>query len=160
MLNLTLSAAPDLLVPGKDEVLFVTNADLRESANLACWPVEEKYEALLSRALEKLGKTARRAHPVKAGHGFISSQREGSDIFASIDPDAPVIVLMTAWQYSHHIAPSLVTHRGPVMLLANFDGTWPGLVGMLNMAGSLTALGRPYSRLWSESFDDDFFLAA
>lgn len=159
MLNLTLSAAPDLLVPGKDEVLFVTNADLRESANLACWPVEEKYEALLSRALEKLGKTARRAHPVKAGHGFISSQREGSDIFASIDPDAPVIVLMTAWQYSHHIAPSLVTHRGPVMLLANFDGTWPGLVGMLNMAGSLTALGRPYSRLWSESFDDDFFLS-
>ncbi len=160
MLDLTLPEAPARLSPAKDEVLFVTNADLRESANVACWPVEAKYEALLTEALAKLGRKAVRAHPVKAdrGHGFIASQREGSDVFAGIDPDAPVIVLLTAWQYSHHIAPSLVTHRGPVLLLANFDGTWPGLVGMLCMAGSLTGLGRPCSRLWSENFDDAFFL--
>lgn len=160
MLDLSLPDVPARLSPAADEVLFVTNADLRESANIACWPVEEKYEALLTEALANLGRKAVRAHPVKAdrGHGFIASQREGSDVFAGIDPDAPVIVLLTAWQYSHHIAPSLVTHRGPVLLLANFDGTWPGLVGMLCMAGSLTALGRPYSRLWSENFDDAFFL--
>ncbi len=160
MLDLTLPTAPALITPAENEVLFVTNADLRESANVTCWPVEAKYEDLLAAALAKLGKTARRAHPVKTekNHGFIAGQREGSDVFAAIDPDAPVIVLMTAWQYSHHIAPSLVTHRGPVLLLANFDGTWPGLVGMLNMAGSLTALGRPYSRLWSEGFDDRAFL--
>lgn len=160
MLDLSLPDVPARLSPAADEVLFVTNADLRESANVACWPVEEKYEALLTEALANLGRKAVRAHPVKAdrGHGFIASQREGSDVFAGIDPDAPVIVLLTAWQYSHHIAPSLVTHRGPVLLLANFDGTWPGLVGMLCMAGSLTALGRPYSRLWSENFDDAFFL--
>lgn len=160
MLSLTLPASPAVLSPKKDEVLFVTNADLRESANLACWPVEAKYEELLAKALTALGRKARRAHPVKAdkGHGFIAGQREGSDIFAAIDPDAPLIVLLTAWQYSHHIAPSLLTHRGPVLLLANFDGTWPGLVGMLNMAGSLTALGRKYSRLWSENFDDKFFM--
>lgn len=160
MLDLTLPAAPVRLTPAADEVLFVTNADLRESANVTCWPVEAKYEDLLAAALAKLGRKARRAHPVKAdrGHGFIAGQREGSDVFAAIDPDAPVIVLMTAWQYSHHIAPALVTHRGPILLMANFDGTWPGLVGMLNMAGSLTSLGRPYSRLWSETFDDDAFL--
>lgn len=160
-IHVTLPASPALLKPASNEVLFVTNADLRESANVECWPVEAKYEALLTKALASLGKTAKRAHPIKAdkGHGFIASQREGSDVFASIDPDAPVIVLLTAWQYSHHIAPSLATHRGPVLLLANFDGTWPGLVGMLCMAGSLTALGRTYSRLWSESFDDAFFMA-
>ncbi|SCM75863.1 putative L-fucose isomerase [uncultured Pleomorphomonas sp.] len=160
-IHVTLPAAPALLKPAPGEVLFVTNADLRESANVECWPVEAKYEALLEKALAALGRKARRAHPIKAdkGHGFIASQREGSDVFAAIDPDAPVIVLLTAWQYSHHIAPSLATHRGPVLLLANFDGTWPGLVGMLCMAGSLTALGRGYSRLWSENFDDDFFLS-
>ncbi|MFV0334894.1 MAG: fucose isomerase [Tropicimonas sp.] len=160
MLELSLPASPAVLSPGDDEVLFVTNADLRESANVACWPVEAKYEELLAKALSSLGYKARRAHPVKTdeGHGFISGQREGSDIFAGIDPDAPVIVLLTAWQYSHHIAPSLVTHRGPVLLLANFDGTWPGLVGMLCLAGSLTALGRDYSRLWSENFDDPLFM--
>jgi hypothetical protein len=161
MFDLDLPAATARISPANDEVLFVTNADLRESANVACWPVEAKYEDLLAKALAKLGKKARRAHPIKAdkGHGFISGQREGSEIFAAIDPDAPLIVLLTAWQYSHHIAPSLVTHRGPILLLANFDGTWPGLVGMLNMAGSLTALGRTYARLWSVDFDDHFFQA-
>ena len=94
MLTLKLPLEPAYLTPAPDEVLFVTNADLRESANVECWPVEAKYETLLETALAGLGKRARRAHPIKAdkGHGFISSQREGSDIFATIDPDAPVIV--------------------------------------------------------------------
>jgi hypothetical protein len=160
MLKLALPATRSVTAPAADEVLFVSNADLRESANVACWPVEAKYEALLEKALASLGKKAKRAHPIKAdkGHGFIAGQREGSDVFAGLDPDAPVIVLLTAWQYSHHLAPSLALHRGPILLLANFDGTWPGLVGMLCMAGSLTALGRSYSRLWSENFDDKLFL--
>lgn len=161
MLHLTLPLEPAYLTPAADEVLFVTNADLRETANVECWPVEAKYEALLADALTAhFGKRALRAHPIKVdkGHGFISSQREGSDVFAAIDPNAPVIVLLTAWQYSHHLANCLARHRGPVLLLANFDGTWPGLVGMLCMAGTLTALGKPYSRLWSEGFDDAFFL--
>ena len=160
MLTLNLPESGALIKAGKNEVLMVTNADLRESANVACWPVEEKYEKKLAAALqEKFGYTLKRAHPVKKdkGHGFISSQREGSDLFASIDPDQPVIVLLTAWQYSHHLAPSLAKHRGPILLLANFDGTWPGLVGMLCMAGTLTSLGCNYSRLWSENFDDSFF---
>ncbi|MDK9698257.1 MAG: signal transduction protein [Siculibacillus sp.] len=160
MLTLKLPLEPAFLTPAPDEVLFVTNADLRESANVECWPVEAKYEGLLAGALSGLGKRARRAHPIKEdkGHGFISSQREGSDVFAAIDPAAPVIVLLTAWQYSHHLANCLARHRGPVLLMANFDGTWPGLVGMLCMAGTLTSLGKPYSRLWSEGFDDAFFL--
>jgi hypothetical protein len=34
---------------------------------------------------------------------------------------------------------------------------WPGLVGMLNLNGSLTKAGVRYSTLWSETFEDDFF---
>ena len=160
MLTLTLPVSKPLIKAGEKEVLLVTNADLRESANKECWPVQNKFEEKLTQALSsRFGFTAKRAHLYKGdkGHGFISSQREGSDLFATIDPDSPVIVLMTAWQYSHHLAPSLTKHRGPVLLLANFDGTWPGLVGMLCMAGTLTSLGKPYSRLWSSNFDDDFF---
>ena len=161
MATLNLPALPALLKPAQDEVLVVTNADLREAANVTCWPTQVKYEQLLEQALAtRFGLKARRAHPVKAeaGHGFISSQREGSDVFAGLDPEAPVIVLLTAWQYSHHLAPSLARHRGPVLLLANFDGTWPGLVGMLCLAGTLTGLGKPYARLWSAGFDDPLFL--
>lgn len=161
MLNLSLPAPGPVLSAGKQEVLLVTNADLREPANVACWPVQEKFERKLEAALrERFGVKMVRAHEVSAkrGHGFISSQREGSDLFEHIDPESPVIVLLTAWQYSHHLAPSLVRHRGPVLLVANFDGTYPGLVGMLCMAATLKSLGRPASRLWSENFDDDFFL--
>ena len=113
----------------------------------------------MAKGYGRFGIEAKRAHLYKGdkGHGFISSQREGSDLFATIDPDSPVIVLLTAWQYSHHLAPSLAKHRGPVLLLANFDGTWPGLVGMLCMAGTLNSLGKTYARLWSSDFDDEFF---
>ncbi len=160
MITQTLPAAPEKISAGKNEILMITNADLRESANLACWPMQEKFEAKLQDMLSKLGYQMKRAHAVdhQRGHGFISSQRQGSDLFAQIDENAPLIVLLTAWQYSHHVAPSLVHHKGPILLLANFDGTWPGLVGMLCLAGSLTSLGKSYSRLWSENFDDELFV--
>ena len=35
---------------------------------------------------------------------------------------------------------------------------WPGLVGMLNLNGSLTKAGVKYSTLWSDNFDDAYFL--
>ncbi|MCF1958098.1 signal transduction protein [Escherichia coli] len=148
------------MTAGSKEILMVTNADLREPANVTCWPVQKKFEDKLATALEAQGYKMKRAHEINEarGHGFISSQREGCDMFAAIDPDAPVIVLLTAWQYSHHIASSLAHHRGPILLLANFDGTWPGLVGMLCLAGTMTSLGKNYSRLWSEEFDDEFFV--
>lgn len=160
MLNVSLPHDAEIITTQPGEVLMVTNADLREPANVTCWPTQKLFEQRLASALETLGYSLRRAHSVseERGHGFISSQKEGSELFARIDPDAPVIVLLTAWQYSHHIVPSLVHHRGPILLLANFDGTWPGLVGMLCMAGCLTSLERPYSRLWSETFSDEAFM--
>ena len=159
MLTPILPPSPDPVKTDSKEILVVANGDLRESANTTCWPTQLAFEEKLKAALDKFGYRMKRAHPVdlERGHGFISNQRQGSDVFEAIDPDAPVIVLLTVWQYSHHIAPSLVHHRGPILLLANFEGTWPGLVGMLGLAGSLTSLGRSYSRLWSESFDDAFF---
>lgn len=160
MLKLTLPKLPNVISAGHKEILMITNADLREPANLTCWPVQQKFEQKLAEALQVQGYQMKRAHAINEvrGHGFISSQREGSDMFAAIDPDSPIIVLLTAWQYSHHIAPSLVHHRGPILLLANFDGTWPGLVGMLCLAGTMTSLGKTYSRLWSEDFSDEFFI--
>ncbi|WP_316980148.1 hypothetical protein [Shumkonia mesophila] len=159
MLKLSLPQSPIPLSVGDKEVLVVANGDLRESANTTCWPTQRAFEEKLKKALEKFGYRMKRAHPVDPvrGHGFISCQRQGCDIFATIDPDAPIIVLLTVWQYSHHVAPSLAHHRGPILLLANFEGMWPGLVGMLGMAASLGSLGRKYARLWSETFDDAFF---
>jgi hypothetical protein len=78
-------------------------------------------------------------------------------VFERIDPAAPLIVAESVWQYSHHLLPGLISHRGPILTVANWSGTWPGLVGMLNLNGSMTKAGVRYSSLWSENFDDDFF---
>ena len=63
------------------------------------------------------------------------------EVFRTIPADAPLIVAEAVWQYSHHVLPGLITHRGPILTVANWSGTWPGLVGMLNLNGSLTKAG-------------------
>ncbi|MGF1484217.1 MAG: fucose isomerase [Opitutales bacterium] len=143
----------------KPKVVLVANGDLRLSANQKCWPAQAEMEAELFSSVRNLGYRIERAHPYKAveQHGFIGSQREGMDVFARIDRDAPLIVAECVWQYSHHLLHGLVAHRGPILTVANWSGTWPGLVGMLNLNGSLTKAGVKYSTLWSEDFSDKAF---
>lgn len=141
------------------EIALFASGDLRLSANQQCWPTQEAMERKLTDVLAKLGYTVKRGHPFKAdeGHGFLSSQREGMDAFAKIDPSMPVIIAESVWQYSHHVLAGLTSHKGPILTVANWSGQWPGLVGMLNLNGSLTKAGVRYSTLWSETFDDTFF---
>jgi len=141
-------------------ILLVANGDLRPSANEVCWPAQHAMEQTLTAALAKLGYKLVRAHPYKAAqkHGFIQSQKEGMEVFAGIDPKTPLIVAEAVWQYSHHLLHGLISHRAPILTVANWSGTWPGLVGMLNLNGSLTKAGVKYSTLWSEDFTDEYFL--
>ena len=80
------------------------------------------------------------------------------DVFAEIDPKAKLIVAEAVWQYSHHVLHGLISHQGPILTVANWSGTWPGLVGMLNLNGSLTKAGVKYSTLWGEDFTDKAFI--
>ncbi|MFN8379837.1 MAG: fucose isomerase [Anaerolineae bacterium] len=143
-----------------DAAVLVASGDLRLSANQGQWPAQEAMEARLVEVFAREGIQVVRGHafdPIE-GHGFISSQRMGMDVFRSIHPDARVIVAESVWQYSHHVLAGLQHHRGPILTVANFSGQWPGLVGLLNLNGSLTRMGVPYSTLWSVDFDDEFFL--
>jgi hypothetical protein len=144
---------------GKKQVLLIANGDLRLSANQKCWPEQAKMEDALRAAVEREGYQLVRAHPYKEDqkHGFIGSQKEGMEVFRGIDPKAPLIVAESVWQYSHHVLHGLFTHQGPILTVANWSGTWPGLVGMLNLNGSLTKAGVAYSTIWSEDFTDDYF---
>ena len=138
-------------------ILLVANGDLRLSANQNCWAAQEKMENELKNIVKLLGYTLKRAHPYKKdeGHGFIGSQKEGMEVFAKIDRKTPIIVAEAVWQYSHHLLHGLISHQAPILTVANWSGTWPGLVGMLNLNGSLTRAGVPYSTLWSENFTSD-----
>jgi hypothetical protein len=154
---------PKLTEPAEvDEnvALLVASGDLRETANQECWPAQAEMEARITSAFGDEGIRVVRAHPVNAtlGHGFISSQRMGMDIFRTINKDARIIVAEAVWQYSYHVLAGLRDHRGPILTIANWSGQWPGLVGLLNLNASLTKMGVEFSSIWSESFDDAFFL--
>jgi len=143
----------------KKDVLLVASGDLRVSANRVCWQAQKEMEDSLAAAVSAAGYRLIRAHDYKKDekHGFISSQKEGMEVFSQIDPKAKLIVAEAVWQYSHHLLHGLITHQGPVLTAANWSGTWPGLVGMLNLNGSLTKAGVSYSTLWSEDFSDKSF---
>jgi hypothetical protein len=142
------------------DIILVANGDLRESANIQCWPEQANMESRLIAAIEKLGRKASRGHGVdpKTGHGFIATQKQGIEVFSKIDRDAPLIVAEAVWQYSQNILAGLIAHRGPILTVANWSGTYPGLVGLLNLNGSLTKAGVEYASLWSEDFTDQWFL--
>ena len=150
--------APIPAVPG--EVVLIANGDLRQSANLLCWPAQAEAERAVIQAFAAEGLKVRRAHPYREDlkHGFIFSQRMGMDVFERIDPASPLVIVESVWQYSHHVLAGLLRHRGPILTVANWSGQWPGLVGMLNINGCMRKAGIKYSTIWSKDFTDPFFV--
>jgi hypothetical protein len=148
------------VMPAADEVLLITSGDLRLAANQVCWPAQRAMEEKLTAAFAQKGIRLLRAHAYSETekHGFISSQRRGMDVFMNIHPEARVVFATAAWQYSHHVLPGLRSHRGPILTVANWSGQWPGLVGLLNLNGSLIKAGTKFSSIWSREFTDDYFL--
>jgi len=144
----------------KKTICLIASGDLRIAANQQCQAAQAAMEKQLVAAVNGAGYQVHRAHPIDPvkKHGFIDSQKYGMEVFRSIPPKAPLIVAEAVWQYSHHVLSGLFTHQGPILTVANWSGTWPGLVGMLNLNGSLTKAGVGYSTLWSEDFTDRFFL--
>jgi L-fucose isomerase-like protein len=142
------------------QITLIVSGDSRIAANQNCWQAQAEMEQLLTNAIERAGYSVKRAHAYNADkkHGFIDSQKMGIEVFKGIDPDAPLIVAESVWQYSHHVLAGLTTHKGPILTVANWSGMWPGLVGMLNLNGSLTKAGVKFSTIWSKDFDDAFFL--
>jgi len=143
-----------------DTAILVASGDLRLSANQMCWPAQQAMEKSVIDAFAKEGLKVKRGHPYdeKLGHGFIWNQQMGMDVFKSIPKNARLIVAEAVWQYSHHVLAGLRDHQGPILTIANWSGEWPGLVGMLNLNGSLTKMGVNYSTIWSTDFTDEFFL--
>lgn len=141
------------------EIVLVSSGDLREAANQTCWPAQEALERDFAAACDDLGVEVRRAHdydPDKQ-HGFITSQKHGMEVFRTIDPDVPLVVAVGAWQYTHHVLAGLESHRGPILTVGNWSGQYPGLVGLLNLNGSLVKAGVEFGTLWSRDFTDEFF---
>jgi hypothetical protein len=144
----------------KVPVYLVSSGDFRPAANETCWSTQAAMEKQLIDAIEKFGRKVVRAHdydPVRK-HGFLASQREGLDVLAKIPANAPIIVAESVWQFSHHVYPGLLLHKGPILTIGNWSPTWPGLVGLLNLNGCLLKAKREFSTPWSEDFTDNWYL--
>jgi L-fucose isomerase-like protein len=147
-------------MPGASTIKHVTlisNGDFRNAVGRSCWPKQEETLKQVERALSAWQCHSVRAHPYRPekGHGFLNTQAEACAVFAGIPSDEPLILVLSSWVWAHHVASCLKLHKGPVLLLGNFDGTWPGLVSLLNHSASLERIGVPHSRLWTDSFDRD-----
>ncbi len=141
-------------------IYLIANGDLRLSANRNCWAAQQKAEQAIMDAIRREGRQIERGHAYdpERQHGFIDSQKYGNQVFRNLPEHAPIVVCEAVWQYSHHVLPGLVGHKGPILTVANWSGQWPGLVGMLNLNGCLSKAGVKYSTLWSEDFTDAPFL--
>jgi len=142
----------------KDKTVYlISNGDFRDTAAEMCWPMQKQTIDAVQKSFETLGYRTEVLPEYDPGrqHGFLTRQSRGAEVFAGIDPEAHVVIVLSCWAYSHHVASGLQTHKGPILLLANFDGTWPGLVALLNHTATLDRLCVNNSRLWSESFSAD-----
>ncbi|WP_214106041.1 hypothetical protein [Acrocarpospora catenulata] len=142
-----------------EHVYLVANGDQRLSANLLCWPAQQRFEELLTAAFTRRGVTVTRAHPAETpdGHGFIASQAQGLAVLGGIPENAAVVMAEGVWQFSQQVLGGLLRHRGPILTVANWEGQWPGLVGLLNLNASLAKAGRSFETVWSRTFDDEWF---
>lgn len=159
-MDFVIPALPKRRFVSEDKVWLIANGDGRTVANQMGWPAQQEMETKLAAAFAKEGIEVVRAHEFRpeVGHGFIDSQRYGMDVFSTIDPEAKIMVAISVWQFSHHVLAGLRSHKGPILTVANWSGQAPGLVGLLNLNGGLTKMGVKYSSLWSEDFEDDFFM--
>ena len=139
------------------EVILLSNGDFRSAVGEKCWPKQEETLRQVELALKNLRLTPVRGNQFKPEkrHGFMTTQAEACDAFSRIAPDAPLILVFSSWVWAHHVCSCLKVHRGPILLLGNFDGTWPGLVSLLNHSASLERMGVRHSKIWTSSFEHD-----
>jgi len=144
---------------GPKRAALIASGDSRLSANVETWPTQKALEKDAAGAFGTLGWKLERAHDCGVeGHGFIASQTQGRDVFEKVHPDDPLVVAESVWQYSHHVLMGLKKHRGPILILANWDGKFPGLVGALSLRAGLTKLGVRHSLVWGEDLSDKLFV--
>jgi len=127
--------------------------DARHKPNELALPNVRAATAQMQRALEKLG------HRPYLIEGFLSKPHEAIERLGPIDE--PMIGICVHWFYGPHTTYGVVGKDNPLLLASNFEGKWPGLVGLLNTGACLESLDRPFSRVWTEAADwteDDVFM--
>lgn len=127
--------------------------DYRDMPNQTALPMLTEATVQLEKSLDRLGRKYRRVE------GFMTKPHEAIEKLGQLD--GPIIGLYTHWVYGPHTVDGVIGRDNPLLMVSNFSGKWPGLVGLLNTGACLAAEGRKTSRLWTDATDwskDEAFL--
>lgn len=105
-------------------------------------------EAIIAR-LTAAGHEVVRAEAVVSGNDIAT--REARRV-ADARPDL-TIFNYPVWAFPHFTMLAADATPGPILLLANIDPQYPGMVGMLAGGGALDQIGRMHSRAWGDIDD-------
>lgn len=117
--------------------------DYRSLPNEAALPEITAATNQLEKALQKLGYESYRIS------GYITKPNEAIEKLSGIND--PIIGVYAHWVYGPHTTDGVVGKDNPLLLVSNFSGTWPGLVGLLNTAACLETVNRKFSRIWTDA---------
>ena len=126
-----------------DTINIFWPGDYRDMPNQTALPMLQKANAELERSLDRLGRRHRRVG------GFLTRPHEAVEELSNLE--GPLIGLYTHWVYGPHTVDGVIGHDNPLLMVSNFSGQWPGLVGLLNTGACLAAEGRKASRIWTDT---------
>ena len=75
------------------KIYLISNGDFRDTACQECWPKQQETLKAVEGAFSQLGYETEilpQFDPDR-GHGFITKQHEGTQVFSQIEPSAPVV---------------------------------------------------------------------
>jgi L-fucose isomerase-like protein len=119
--------------------------DYRQIPNEAALPLARETTGQLMTALKKLGRDPYLVE------GFLTRPHEAIEKLGPIDD--PTIGVFVHWVYGANTVDGVVGKDNPLLLASNFQGTFPGLVGMLNTVACLESVDRRSSRVWTDAED-------
>lgn len=119
--------------------------DYRPTPNDLAMPMIEASTVQMEKALDHLGVKHKRIG------SLLTKPNESIEKLSNID--GPLIGIYAHWVYGPHTVDGVVGKDTPLLLASNFDGTWPGLVGLLNTAACLEMVDRKASRIWTDAKD-------
>jgi len=119
--------------------------DYRPRPNELALPSIQEATRQLEKALKKLGRKSYRVP------GYLTKPHEAIEKLGPIED--PIFGVFVHWVYGPHTTDGVVGKDNPLLLVSNFSGQWPGLVGLLNTAACLESVGRKFSRAWTDAPD-------
>ena len=138
----------------KQRIALFWPGDGRDSPNQQALPSIAEATEQMEAALKRLGQEPYRVE------GFLTKPHHAIEKLGPILD--PMIGICVHWFYGPHTTEGVVGKDNPLLLASNFSGQWPGLVGLLNTGACLESLGRPFSRVWTDTPDwtrDESFMA-